>query len=274
MQALGSHLHGLLHDVISERSPGVFAVTCDGVARIWAVIQARGKAADWKRCSDFLNSTGQKFLRGAGASGSDHAPSEPEYNANIFVMMFFDLGFCVSIPEWNAFLHSNPARLQNQEGQGLPMVPINDGPEGDLQPQDSLVANERPQSSDQLVGRRKKARLTAAVYSRLQAGQQSAGAQVDVNHLCAMLKAKDAAISKLRTEKKLLQQTARRLQTRLAEQDASHKTQVQALTARKDFDLHRRTPNWEEKRNWSWLTPTGQINVAATWFISVCHPLR
>ena len=262
MQALGSHLHALLHDAITERSPGLFTVTRDGIARIWAVTQARGKAADWKRCSDFLNSTGQKFLRGDG--GSEHA--EPEYNANIFVLMLFDLGFSVSVQEWNAFLASHPARLKSQEDQGLQLVPISGGSEVDCQSPSSLVANE-PEISDQLIGRRKRKRMTEAVYDRLgagQDGQEIATDDVDIDHLCTILKARDATISRLRSEKKLLQQSLRRLQQRLSDKDSAHKAEVQVLTDRKDFDLERRNPNWEGNRNWSWLTPTGQINAAAT----------
>ena len=289
MQALGSQLHGLLHDTILRTQPGLFSVTRDGIVRVWTATQAKGKAPPWKRCSEFLNSTGPKFH----IKSSADVPSQDEYNANIFVPLFFDLGFSVSMPEWRDFLQRNansfkqrPEEALVQHATGEAEIEVSHGSSARAPLQNAVVvspgmqiasgdADGEPQlPAAQVVGRRKRLRLQRAAYSsmasqceehreREPSGQDDA--DLDMSHVLGMLKQKDKRIAKLQSDKKKLQQLLRRAQARMAKQTAAHHEQVQALTACKDFDLQRRTENWEGKRKWSWLTSTGQINVAVPW---------
>ena len=90
-------------------------------------------------------------------------------------------------------------------------------------------------------------------------------AQQVVQALLKVMNQKDRKLEKLKAEKKLLQQKVRRLNQQVETQQKANTNLRERLQSRADFDIQRvgDSKGLSDNGKWSWLSPTGCLNVAA-----------
>ena len=258
MDALGRILTSAIADSLVADVSGTLCVGKCRLAAIWSMAAQRMSAPGWKRFSDFLSGTSDKFLAGADGDAA-------MYKSHILLVMFYDLGMEVDPNEWNHFVRSLQPNLQRL--QPAPRLPEPETVADEtLEPVQEAAPARRLVVCD-VVGGRAKSHMNAWLARDFSQGMPDT--EADISTLVALLKDRDATIRSLRSDARRQGQKVRRLEQQLAEakQKAQEQNQSRQLGKTRSLDLHRvheadDLPS--KKRKWSWLTPTGCINVAVT----------
>lgn len=294
MELVGPCVKQRLQTLLHKRAKdGAVVINDTGLHRLWNLCgQVAPNFPSWKRFSEFSERTATSFLLQEGPP--------VQYSAHVCIILFFDvLGIEVPPNEFEEYLTQEVLpifAIADAENESLPTHCTQCGPEDIL----SMLDSDLPKES-----RAKARKSKASIYSGLSAAhsqnsathesvkgnsdpdpdldvpgvnvessyssqqqqqsQASSISAVDTESLLRLLGTRDAQIAKLRQEKKSLQQQLRRMSRKLESQSETHQQKLLELQNRKDFDLKRYDNDWEGRKKWSWLTPTGQVNAAAFW---------
>ena len=279
-------LVSLLARVVRTPS-GQFVLSHDSLQSLSKEIGTGESTSGSFRFSRWISRTASKFL----AQNTKDVVVETGtleghwYDANVFALLLFDLvGLEIPIQELRTFLNNNqscvvqPIEINHSDTAGFEIY--------------QEVDFEFGSSDKHLLGRKARTALRREIFEQFdQSGQLTADPSVvdhfhdsqqqssaptqsesscrsstfSVHHfqeMFDMISQKDKKIQELTYEKKRLQQQLRRTEDKLKKQRCAHEKTCRDLQFRHDFDPHRRDENWEGRKNWSWLTPVGQANLA------------
>lgn len=285
MQAVPPNLRSFLSSNVKKSERG-YCIGHDALNEFWTTLCTQSNVSGWRRFSRFCQSTARHFEI---VSDPDTAPSEDEvlYLAGVVVMVLFDLlGIRVQPSELEDFLQSTVSSDHDSMSDSE-MMPFTDPTADHSSCSSSLEITDKGSEDCRMVSggdmletpepmnRQKKTEMQRVLRNNVgttsNISVEGAQGELDVKSLLKLLKSKELEIAKLRSQKRQLQQGLRRAHDKIAKQQENWTKEVEVLRSRRDFDIERRDSTWvDSEKKWSWITPLGQANVAAT--CSEHHP--
>ena len=263
MNSLSVRLQTLIRESLHTTKTGCVVVHSECLSQLWSAITKVYPVPSWKRFAAFVASTGGKFE--VNEPGTRHV----EYKAHIILMIFFECGLHIDAEDFNRFLRAW------QQTQTATVGPSTAALESDevLSARSSVGGVEPAASSSSafLTSGANFSRVGRHALSRVGSGLQGGSfsesnqfSEVDVAALLQILEQRDNKIATLKSEKKHLQQQNRRLAGKLLQAKQQCEDQEQSHKRKQDFDVLRVNDLESKKLKWSWMTPTGCINAAAS----------
>lgn len=190
----------------------------------------------------------------------------------------FDCGFHVALQEWETFLNDIKPELAESSSSIAPStssyVSSKMASEQSFSSQVESIFGGGSGSSDPEHACKRIRRKCSGHTESMESSSMTIDSQQ--NHQLAsaltMIKQKDRKIVKLVSEKRMLRQQIRRLNQKFENQSQKHIEELNLIKKAHSFDLHRcsddsRQCRQTQQKKWSWLTPTGMVNVAAVQMI-------
>lgn len=213
----------------------------------------------------------------------DDLPTEGFFLIHIVIVLLADFGFTIGHDEFGQFLNSVVfSEEEPNAGSAAAEIPtLSDKdllservPSTTMSHFEGLLERSSETHSDShhgpgvtlfsKVGRSAAMRTKTLIqHGHFSEGSQASASDTDVASLVTLMSQKDATINRLRLEKRQLQQQLRRLQQKREEEADNHSQTLKQYERKRDFDAHRINDIEHKKLKWSWLTPSGSINVAA-----------
>ena len=200
------------------------------------------------------------------------------FHVNVVYVLMFDCGFHVALQEWETFLNDIKPELAESSSSIAPStssyVSSKMASEQSFSSQVESIFGGGSGSSDPEHACKRIRRKCSGHTESMESSSMTIDSQQ--NHQLAsaltMIKQKDRKIVKLVSEKRMLRQQIRRLNQKFENQSQKHIEELNLIKKAHSFDLHRcsddsRQCRQTQQKKWSWLTPTGMVNVAAVQMI-------
>ena len=243
---------------------------------LWDQFVSLGCLSRRKRFAEFLTTTAKQFAM-AQVENCD-VKDTTTFHVNVVYVLMFDCGFHVALQEWETFLNDIKPELAESSSSIAPStssyVSSKMASEQSFSSQVESIFGGGSGSSDPEHACKRIRRKCSGHTESMESSSMTIDSQQ--NHQLAsaltMIKQKDRKIVKLVSEKRMLRQQIRRLNQKFENQSQKHIEELNLIKKAHSFDLHRcsddsRQCRQTQQKKWSWLTPTGMVNVAAVQMI-------